>query len=45
MAFVTRHPSKPVPIVVSAWGDEQSTVMDRQDWYAVVTETSEMLEL
>ena len=52
MAFVARHPSKPVPIVGSGKRDRVDgaikaihTVMDRQDWYAIVTQTSEMLEL
>ncbi|HVY18996.1 MAG TPA: aldo/keto reductase [Bauldia sp.] len=52
MAFVARHPAGGVPIVGS--GKRQrvkdaiaaiTSVMDRQDWYAIVTETSEMLEL
>jgi predicted oxidoreductase len=52
MAFVVRHPAKGVPIVGSGKRDRMdgaikavNTVMDRQDWYAVATETSEMLEL
>ena len=52
IAFVVRHPVKGVPIVGSGKRERMdgaikavNTVMDRQDWYAVVTETSPMLEL
>jgi predicted oxidoreductase len=52
MAFVVRHPAGGVPIVGSGKRERVdgaikavNTVMDRQDWYAVVTETSPMLEL
>ena len=52
IAFVARHPAKGVPIVGSGKRERVdgaikavNTVMDRQDWYAVVTETSPMLEL
>ncbi len=52
IAFVVRHPAKGVPIVGSGKRERidgaiaaVNTVMDRQDWDAVVTETSEMLEL
>ena len=52
IAFVARHPAKCVPIVGSGKRDRidgaikaVNTVMDRQDWYAIVTETSPMLEL
>ena len=51
-AFVARHPAGGVPIVGSGKRERVdgalravNTVMDRQDWYAVVTETSPMLEL
>jgi predicted oxidoreductase len=52
MAFVARHPAKGVAIVGSGKRERVdgaitalNSIMDRQDWYAVVTETSEMLEL
>jgi predicted oxidoreductase len=52
MAFVARHPAKGVPIVgsgkrarVDGAIKAVNAVMDQQDWYAIVTETSEMLEL
>jgi predicted oxidoreductase len=52
MAFVARHPVKGVAIVGSGKRERVdgaiaalSTVMDRQDWYAIVTQTNEMLEL
>jgi predicted oxidoreductase len=52
MAFVTRHPAGGLPIVGSGKRERvdgaikaASLIMDRQDWYAVVTETSPMLEL
>jgi predicted oxidoreductase len=52
IAFVARHPVKGVPIVGSGKRERMdgaikaaNTIMDRQDWYAVVTETSPMLEL
>jgi predicted oxidoreductase len=52
MAFVARHPAGGVPIVGSGKRERvedaiaaTNSVMDRQDWYAIVTETSEMLEL
>jgi predicted oxidoreductase len=52
IAFVARHPAKGVPIVGSGKRERldgaikaASIVMDPQDWYAVVTETSPMLEL
>lgn len=52
IAFVARHPVGAVPIVGSGKRERMdgaihavNTVMDRQDWYAVVTETSPMLEL
>jgi predicted oxidoreductase len=52
MAFVARHPAKGVPIVGSGKRERvdgaiaaANAVMDRQDWYTIVTETSEMLEL
>ena len=52
MAFVARHPVGGVPIVGSGKRERvdgaiqaANTPMDRQDWYAIVTETSEMLEL
>ena len=52
IAFVARHPVKGVPIVGSGKRERMdgaikavNTVMDRQDWYAIVTETSPMLEL
>lgn len=52
MAFVARHPAHGVTIVGSGKRDRVdgaiaalNSVMDRQDWYALVTETSEMLEL
>jgi len=52
IAFVARHPVKGVPIVGSGKRERMdgaikavNTVMDRQDWYAVVTETSPMLDL
>jgi predicted oxidoreductase len=52
IAFVVRHPAGGVPIVGSSRRESidgavkaVATVMDRQDWYAIVTETSEMLEL
>ena len=52
MAFVARHPAKGVPIVgsgkrarVDGAIKAVNTVMDRQDWYAIATETSETLEL
>ena len=50
MSFVARHPAKGVPIVGSGKRERVdgaiqavNTVMDRQDWYAIATETSEML--
>jgi predicted oxidoreductase len=52
IAFVARHPARGVPIVGSGKRERVdgaimavNTVIDRQDWYAVVTETSPMLEL
>lgn len=52
MAFVARHPAHGIPIVGSGKRERiegaikaVSTDMDRQDWYAVVTETSPMLAL
>ncbi len=52
MSFVARHPAKGVPIVGSGRRERMdgaikavNTPMDRQDWYAIVTQTSEMLEL
>ena len=52
IAFVARHPAKGAPIVGSGKRERMdgaikaaNTVMDRQDWYAIVTETSPMLEL
>ena len=52
ISFVARHPAKCVPVVGSGKRDRVdgaikavNTVMDQQDWYAVVTETSPMLEL
>lgn len=52
IAFVVRHPVGGVPIIGSGKRERMlgalkaaATPMDRQDWYAVVTETSPMLEL
>ncbi len=52
IAFVARHPAKGIPIIGSGRRERLdgaikavNTVMDRQDWYAVVTETSPMLTL
>lgn len=52
IAFVARHPAKGVPIVGSGKRERMegavkavNAVIDRQDWYAVVTETSPMLDL
>jgi predicted oxidoreductase len=52
ISFVVRHPARGVPIVGSGKRERidgaikaAGTVMDRQDWYAIVTETSPMLEL
>jgi predicted oxidoreductase len=52
MAFVSRHPARGIPIVGSGKRERidgaikaVQTRMDRQDWYAVVTETSPMLDL
>jgi predicted oxidoreductase len=52
IAFVVRHPSKSVPVIGSGKRERMegavkaaNTVMDRQDWYAIVTEQSPMLEL
>jgi predicted oxidoreductase len=52
MSFVARHPVGGLPIVGSGKRERVdgaikaiNTVMDCQDWYAIVTETSEMLEL
>ena len=52
MAFVARHPARGVPIVGSGKRERVegaikavNAVMDRQDWYEIVTQTSEMLEL
>jgi predicted oxidoreductase len=51
-SFVARHPARGVPIVGSGRRERVdgairalNTSFDRQDWYAVVTRTSEMLEL
>lgn len=51
-AFVARHPVGGVPIVGSGKRERVdgalravNSVMDRQDWYAIVSETSPMLEL
>jgi predicted oxidoreductase len=52
ISFVVRHPAKGVPIVGSGKRERVDGAikavnhpMDRQDWYGVVSETSEMLEL
>lgn len=52
IAFVTRHPAGGLPIVGSGRKERvdgaikaANARMDRQEWYAVVTETSPMLEL
>lgn len=52
IAFVVRHPAKGLPIVGSGKRERMvgaikaaAAHMDRQDWYAVVTETSPMLSL
>ncbi|MEJ0013151.1 MAG: aldo/keto reductase [Bauldia sp.] len=52
MAFVARHPANGVAIVGSGKRERVegaiaalTSVMDRQDWYEIVTQTSEMLEL
>jgi len=52
MAFVARHPAQGVPIAGSGKRERVegaikavNAVMDRQDWYAIVTQSSEMLEL
>jgi len=52
IAFVVRHPAGGVPIVGSGKRERMlgaikaaATVLDRQDWYAVVAETSPMLSL
>jgi predicted oxidoreductase len=52
MAFVARHPAKGIPIVGSGKRERVegalqavSQPMDRQDWYEVISKTSEMLEL
>jgi predicted oxidoreductase len=52
IAFVVRHPAGGVPIVGSGKRERMdgaikaaNTIMDQQDWYAVVSETSPMLEL
>lgn len=52
VAFVARHPAGGVPIVGSGKRERvlgaikaAATVLDRQDWYAVVAETSPMLSL
>ncbi len=52
IAFVVRHPAGGLPIVGSGKRERMeaaikaaATVLDRQDWYAVVAETTPMLEL
>jgi predicted oxidoreductase len=52
IAFVARHPARGVPIIGSGKRERidgaikaVNTRLDPQDWYAVVTATSEMLEL
>lgn len=52
IAFVVRHPAGGVPIVGSGKRERvtgalkaAATTMTREDWYAIVTETSPMLEL
>ena len=52
MAFIARRPAKRVPIVGSAKRERVdgaikavNMVMDPQDWYAIVAETSETPEL
>jgi len=52
MAFVARHPAGGVPIVGSGKRERVDEAiravnrpLDRMDWYEVVTQTSEMLEL
>ena len=52
IAFVVRHPAGGLPIVGSGKRERldaalkaAAAVLDRQDWYAVVAETSPMLML
>lgn len=52
IAFVVRHPAKGVPIIGTGKRERMddaikaaALVMDRMDWYEVVTATSPMLEL
>lgn len=52
MSFAARHPAKGIPIVGSGKRERVdgaikaiNMTMDRQDWYEIVTQTSEMLEL
>lgn len=52
LAFVARHPAKGIPIVGSGKRERMdgalkavAAQLDRQDWYAVITETSPQLAL
>jgi predicted oxidoreductase len=52
IAFVARHPARGIPIIGSGNRERLdgaiqavNTPLDRQDWYGIATETSEMLEL
>jgi predicted oxidoreductase len=52
ICFVARHPANCAPIIGSGKRERMegaikavATVMDRQDWYEIVTQTSEMLNL
>jgi predicted oxidoreductase len=52
IAFVARHPAGGVPIIGSGKPERMEEAiqavncrLDRQDWYEIVTQTSEMLEL
>lgn len=52
IAFVARHPARGIPIIgsgkrerIEAAIEAVANPLDRQDWYAVVTATSPMLEL